>query len=121
MVKYGLELLLWTDTFTQKSIPLIARAKELGLELCPAEVGPQLRLQYKDQPNGEWILIAMEPITDSDGDLLVFRVKCLVSELWLNSYDGNPDAFWNPDSQWVFVRPRSDLHSVPGFLKFWFL
>lgn len=82
------------------------RAKELGLDLCLAEVGPQLRLQYKDQPNGEWILIAMEPITVSDGSLLVFRVECGHSELWLYGGGGDPGRFWRPASRWVFVRPR---------------
>ncbi len=61
------------------------RVKELGLELCPPEVGPQLRLQYQDQPNGEWALIGMEPIADSGGNLHVFYVKRNDSELWLYS------------------------------------
>jgi hypothetical protein len=51
------------------------RAQEIGLDLCPNEAGPQLRLQYKDQPKGELLLIAMEPITDSRGDLYVFNVE----------------------------------------------
>lgn len=82
------------------------RAQELGLALCPAEVGPQLRLQYKDQPNGKWFHIAMEPIIDSVGNLRVFRVEHVGSALWLLVYFGNPDLFWLGSSRWVFVCPR---------------
>ncbi|MFA5355628.1 MAG: hypothetical protein WC302_02800 [Candidatus Paceibacterota bacterium] len=81
------------------------RAKEFGLELCPPEVGPQLRLQYKDQPNNEWILVGMEPITDSDGDLSVFDVRRDDSSLWLSSYLSNPDDVCYPDNLWIFRLP----------------
>jgi len=82
------------------------RAISLGLELCPNEVGPQLRLQYKDQPNGEWLRIAMEPISGSDGDLGIFGVGHRGSGLWLVGSDGDPDDFWCDDYRFVFVRPR---------------
>lgn len=85
---------------------IYARAKELGLELCPSELGPQLRLQYQDQPEGEWLLIAMEPITPSDGALGVFSVEWHDSELWLYCHFGHPDHFWPSAYRWVFVRPR---------------
>jgi len=81
------------------------RARDLGLELCPPEVGPQLRLQYQDQPNGEWILVAMEPIVDSDGGPRLFDVGRYGSGLWLDGGWGNPDLFWSADSRWVFCRP----------------
>ena len=81
------------------------RARDLGLELCPPEVGPQLRLQYQDQPNGEWILVAMEPIVDSDGAPFVFSVVRHASELWLDSRWRYPYYFWSAASQWVFCRP----------------
>jgi hypothetical protein len=82
------------------------RAKELGLELCPPEVGPQLRLQYKDQPNGEWIHIGMEPIRDSIGDLDMFDVGRDDYGQWLGSDNGGPGCIWSAASQWVFVLPR---------------
>ena len=81
---------------------ICARAKELGLELCPNEVGPQLRLQYKDQPKGEWLRIAMEPITDSDGDLDIFNVGHDGDGLWLRSNLGFSDDFWDASNRLVF-------------------
>jgi len=52
---------------------ICAKAQELGLNLCPAEVGPALRYQYPDQPTGEWLTVAMEPLAVSDGRPSVFH------------------------------------------------
>lgn len=90
-----------------KRSDIYAKAQELGLDLCPAEVGPQLRLQYKDQQKGEWILVGMEPITDSDGDLLVVGVlRSDDGESWLDSDSGGPDLVWYADGRWVFLRRK---------------
>lgn len=92
------------DGATRKDI--IAKAIEQGMELCPAEVGPQIRLQYPDQPKGEWFVIAMEPITDSNGSLSVFDVAHDKGGRWLSAGDGDPANFWIAGSRFVFVRPR---------------
>lgn len=85
------------------------RAKERDLELCPAEVGPQLRLQYTDQPLNEWLIIAMEAIRDSGDALSVFRVGHDDDGLWLNGDFGNPGDLWNPDRRFVFRTRKQPL------------
>ena len=85
---------------------IYAAAKKRGLELCPNEVGPQLRLQYKDQPKGEWLIIGMEPITDSGGGRSLFRVARDSGALWLYTYYGHPGNVWLGRSRFVFVLPR---------------
>ena len=82
------------------------RAISLGLSLCPAEVGMQLRLQYEDQPKGEWLLVAMEPITGSGGGLDVFRVVRDDDDRWLGANYGHPGDVWNADDRWVFLRSK---------------
>ncbi|MBI2099358.1 hypothetical protein HYT45_03025 [Candidatus Uhrbacteria bacterium] len=82
------------------------RALEFGLKLCPPEVGPQLRLQYTDQPWGEWLLIGMEPIAASGGYLRVFSVVRDDGGLWLDSYFGYPGSVWYGSDRWVFVRGK---------------
>ena len=56
----------FTEAVTRKEIYERATSEEFGYMLCPAEVGPQLRLQYLGQPENECFLIGMVPITDSD-------------------------------------------------------
>lgn len=79
-------------------------AKKLGLELCPAEVGPALRYQYPDQPQGEWLAIAMESVTGSDGHPFVFRVARDDSGRWLDTYWGSLGFFWGGEDQFVFCK-----------------
>lgn len=92
------------DGATRKDI--YVRAQELGLDLCPPEVGPQLRLQYTDQPKGEWLVIAMEPITDSDGRLSLFGVVRDGDERFLDAFYGYPGLFWRGYYRFVVLRRK---------------
>jgi len=85
---------------------ICAKAKELGLQLCPAEVGPTLRLTYSDQPYGEWLWIAMDPLPDSDGGLVAFGVAHGSDGRGLAGDDGVSAYVWGPDGRFVFVLPR---------------
>ena len=68
------------------------------IELCPAEVGLHLAIQYKDQPNGEILWVAMERIPDSDGNPYVFDVKRYDDGgLWLRR------AWTHPGLRWLLV------------------
>jgi hypothetical protein len=74
-----------------------------GYDLCPAEVGPQLRLQYPDRPKGEWLRVAMEPISGSGGGLLIFSVDHDGGGRWLHGYIGHPDDEWFGGERFVFA------------------
>lgn len=89
---------------------IFARARELGLELCPPETGPLLRLAYPDQPLYEWLRVAMEPIADSDGNPNVFNLERNDDGLWLYVGWAGPDREWNPDDEFVF-RLRKPLET----------
>jgi hypothetical protein len=82
------------------------RIVEIGAQLCPNEVGPALRDQYADQPSGEHNVIAMESLTNSDGDPIVFTVDDDNIERWLSMYKSNPDKTWYSDSRFVVTVPR---------------
>lgn len=85
---------------------ICVRAKKLGLELCPAEVGPQLRLQYLDQPKNEWLLVAMETIRWADGYQSIFSVGHTSGLRQLGTYLSGINQHLRPSQQFVFVLPR---------------
>jgi hypothetical protein len=72
------------------------RAQNLGLELCPADTGPNYRLKYRNQPLNEWIYMGMKQITDSDGRPNVFRLARHDDGLWLRGHWARPDNEWDP-------------------------
>jgi hypothetical protein len=88
---------------------IYARAVSLGFELSPAEVGPALRLQYLDQPHGEFLQIAMNPVAKYTGELIRLSVARTGPGLLLLGGDGDPAATVPGAVRFVFVRPRPDM------------
>jgi hypothetical protein len=84
------------------------RAIAIGLELCPPDLGPALRLSYLDQPRGEFLHIAMRPVARYSGELVDFTLGNDGMKLLLVGGDGRPQVVLPGTVRFVFVRPRSD-------------
>jgi hypothetical protein len=78
-----------------------ARAIKLGLQLCPAEVGPALRLSCT---NTKPIMIGMSPMK-SGGKSYLFEIGSAENE-WLESVEHFGTRLYPLGSFWVFVKPR---------------
>ncbi len=78
------------------------KARELGLELCPPEVGLYQRLKDKDQPFNEWYRIAMKQIAGRGGYLGVFNLGRRGGGLWLNDDWADPRDKLDPETEFVF-------------------
>jgi hypothetical protein len=87
---------------------IYTRAAAQGFDLCPAEVGPALRLNYLDQPLGEFLHIAMKPVARYTGELVSFTIGAGGAELLLVGGNGDPDVMYPTVVRFVFVRPRAD-------------
>ncbi len=89
---------LFGDQNAHATADIYQKADQLGLELCPAEVGPHLLLAYKDQPMGEWVWIAMKQITGPDCRPSILRVGYggLAGEF------ADPSRKWDPEYEFVF-------------------
>jgi len=90
--------------FSPTYLQICKRAGQLGLMLCPAEVGPALRLAYADQPEGELLKIGMSPIRVRDGREEIFCVSRFDGCRRLDAEDGSADGLHVPHAQFVFVR-----------------
>jgi len=88
---------------------IYTKAQQLGLELCPAEVGPHLRLQYK---GNDWKSIAMKPISGRGGDLDVFDLDVDEAGLLLNTSYASPGRRWGNGCHLVFwFRPAAEFRT----------
>ena len=96
------ELGFQTDTASLADI--YARAQHLGFGLAAAEVAPQLRLQYFDQPIGEFLIVGMEPIKTWNGEPVILTVANGGAGLILIGQDGSADAEIPVVSRFLFVR-----------------
>jgi len=95
---------------------LFKRARELGLELCPFELGPYLRLEYLDQPEGYLgnstqhqapsgsITIASEILTEDDDFPKGFYLRKMNGVLWLRGYIADQLHVWKPEDHFIFVK-----------------
>ena len=96
---------------------LTARAFESGLVECPLELGPHLRVQFLNQPEGSAglpethhlapfgaITVASTPLDDCDGTPKGFYLRRMDGVLWLRGYWSWPGHIWNPEDVLVFSR-----------------
>jgi hypothetical protein len=119
-IKTNVELLavsaaeLGFETETASLADIYARAARLGFGLAAAEVALQLRLQYFDQPIGEFLVIGMEPIKTWAGEPVILNVANGGAGLILISQDGSADAQVSVASRFLFVR-SNEAAPADGF------
>ena len=82
-----------------------AAIKMRGGMLCSSEVGPALRLFFKDQPKKEWLWIAMDAIPVANNRESIFFLARINNSLELRGGNGRADRHWNRHFRIVFVVP----------------
>lgn len=98
---------------------LFERANQLGLKLCPIELGPRLRLEYLDQPEGHsgkpsWrhrapygsVTIASEILSEDVDFPKGFYLRRIEGELWLRGYIADHLHVLEPDDHFIFVKTK---------------
>lgn len=115
IVELTVEDLGFSDGATLHQI--FKRASELGLELCPLELGLHLRLEYLDQlegylgnpsnqnqaPSGS-ITVASEIICEDGGFPKGFYLRKITGVLWLRGYNADHLHVWNPYDHFIFCQ-----------------
>ncbi|NUP08117.1 MAG: hypothetical protein HOW73_18880 [Polyangiaceae bacterium] len=96
---------------------ITARALESGLAECPLELGPHLRMQFLDQPEGAAgaptthgrappgsITVASPSLDDTDETPKGFYLRRIDGALWLRGYCSWQGHIWSPEDVFVFAR-----------------
>ena len=78
-------------------------ALEYGLDVCPLELAPHLRLQYPEQEEGPYLTIASAKTRADEAYPNGFYLRRHDGKLWLRGYRATADYVWSPASRFVFV------------------
>jgi hypothetical protein len=91
------------------------RAMQLGMSPCPLELGPHLRLQHPDQPEGHLgyppsqhrappgsLTIVSPPLAADEDIPKGFYLRRIDGVLWLRGYRSGPDHVWSAEDHLVF-------------------
>lgn len=87
-----------------------ARAISLGLQCCPPVLGPQYRLQYGDQPEGECLFVGMSALFVPDGCPGIFSIQNIKNTLWLGWHNGSDTYRCKPKFRFIFRIPCESVH-----------
>ena len=94
------------------------RATSLGFSLCPVELGPFLRCQFLDQPEGFLgqpitehrappmsVTIASAPLVLDDNFPKGYYLRRIKGELWLRGFTSSADHTYDPEDHFIFCEP----------------
>ncbi len=108
---------------------IVERAASNGLAMCPLELGPHLRLQLTDQPEGfidksptthcappGSLTVASAPLVDDDETLKGFYVRRIDGVLWLRGFRASPDHVYSADDVFVFCHSNETAEQSPALV-----
>ncbi len=83
---------------------IVAAAADRGLEPCPLEAGPHLRLAHLDQPLGPYLTVASPELRPGPETPNGFYLRRLDDGLWLRGYEAGPENHYPSDfTDFVFL------------------
>nr|WP_312886287.1 hypothetical protein [Bacillus sp. NTK034] len=96
---------------------IFKKAEDLGLGLCPLELGPYLRVEYLDQPedysgntlqrnsSAIWVYHNSSEILCEDDDFPKgYYLRRINGVLWLRVYIADYLHVWNPNDHFIFCQ-----------------
>ena len=96
-----------TSAFNRNLLQRTCTNAQGKLVLSCARLRPQLRLDYRNQPLGEALDVAIEPVATYSGDLTILTLVNWGTGLALIGRDGRSESMMSRTSRFVFALPAS--------------
>lgn len=85
---------------------ILLAAQRVGLEPCPLELAPYLRLAYSEQTDAALLTVASVRAFTDESYPNGFYLSSKNDELWLRGYRSTSDWIWSPENIFAFVEKR---------------